>query len=148
MRCCQDRSVLHVCFQVPKLLQSNPTDVHDVVTLRYRCFGVATGHHRTQRCHETGQGFVEREQTDVLRQNIGDHSLGFSQVLLVRRDILGVQRRDFEKEKRYAALVASSEPLRILCEAVRVKSEDVSTTSYQATRLLKFFDLDGLKDLL
>jgi hypothetical protein len=44
MRRRQDRSILHVCLQIPELLEADSADVYDVVALRDWRFGVAASH--------------------------------------------------------------------------------------------------------
>ena len=60
----QRRSILHMRPQIPKLLESYTTDVHDVIALRDGCAGVVSIHERrAQRHHEADQVLVECEET-------------------------------------------------------------------------------------
>jgi hypothetical protein len=90
MRCCQNRSILHMPFQIPELLQSNPANIHNVVTLRDRSFRVATRHHGAQRRHISSQRLVQRKQPDILSQNVGKRGFRLGEVLLIRGNVLRV----------------------------------------------------------
>ena len=60
----QRRSILHMRPQIPKLLQSYTTYVHDVIALRDGRSGVVSIHERrAQRHHEADQVLVECEET-------------------------------------------------------------------------------------
>jgi hypothetical protein len=56
-------------LQVPELLQTYSANIHDIVTLRNRSFGVATRDHGAQRRHISGQRLVQGEQADILSKN-------------------------------------------------------------------------------
>lgn len=96
MRCRQNGSILHVTLQVPKLLQSDPADIHNIVTLRDGGFGVAARNHGAQRRDIARQRFVQGEQADILGQNIRHGRPRFREVFLVCGDVFRVQRRNFE----------------------------------------------------
>jgi len=50
----QSTSILHVRPQIPKLLQSHPTDIHNIIALRNRRTGMISIHQRrAQRHHES-----------------------------------------------------------------------------------------------
>jgi hypothetical protein len=114
MRRCQHRRILHVVLQVPKLLQSHPTDVDDVVALRYRCLGMFAVYGRTKGHDKACQRLVQGEQAQVLGRDFGRGQSGLGEVLFVGGDVLNIERRDAEEVDGNAASVASSEPLGIL----------------------------------
>jgi hypothetical protein len=129
-----------MALQIPKLLESNALDIHDVVALGDGRLGMVARHHRAQRRHEPRQRLVQGEQADILAvsakrglaneqtylsRDVGHRGPRFGQILLIRRDVLRVQRRDFEEEQRNAALVATPEPLWIL-QGCQLSSHDVS----------------------
>jgi hypothetical protein len=69
---------------------------------------MGTGNHGAEGRYKSGQRFVQGEQPYVLGLDLGYQSLRFGEILLIRGDILRVQRQDFEEKQRNAALVATS----------------------------------------
>lgn len=85
-----------MALEIPKLLQANTTDIHNVVALRDGRLWVAAGHHGAQRCDESCERLIQGEQAEVLGRDIGDGCQRLGEILLVGRDVLRIQRRDLE----------------------------------------------------
>jgi hypothetical protein len=110
----QGGCILHVRFEVPKLLQAHSANVDNVVALRYGRLGVLSVDGGAQRLHESDQGLIQGEQTEVLGRDLGRCGFRRSEMLLIGRDVLRVERCDFKEIDGDAALVTTAEPLGVL----------------------------------
>lgn len=105
--------------------------------------------HGAKRRNKTRKRFVKGEQAEILGGDLWRCCFRFAKGFLVRRDVLGVQRSHLEQVQRDAALIASAEPLGILGAAVRFNAAvQAQRSRYQLACLLKFFDLDGLEQVI
>lgn len=127
-------SELHMPLEIPKLLQTHPTDVDDVRAQRDGRLGVvAIRELGAQRVDEPRKVLVERKQPNQLGGCLGvvfggrRLAVGRLDGFFVASNGLAVQMPDLEEVHRNAPSVATTSPLRV-----------------QLPRLLIRFDIDGV----
>jgi len=147
-------SILHMPPQVPKLLQSYSTNIHNIITLRNGRSGVISIHQScAQRHHESCQVFVEGKEAEKFRRGLAVCScfrVGFFGGFLVRRHPFAVQMLDFVDIDRNPAAIAAAGPLWVLYnvrrEGRRRKTDVPGGVSHRTALYLwsRIVDLIGL----
>lgn len=141
MRCSKCRSILHMRSQVPKLLQANPRNIHDIIALCYGCsWMVAINERRAKWHHKTDQVLVEGKKSQELRRYVSicfgltDGSL---RRLLVCSHCFRVQMLDFENVHGNTTTITSASPLGILLEVSSGRCRRGLQTNVPASDILR-----------
>jgi hypothetical protein len=111
-------SILHMRPKIPKLLQANSANIHNIITLRNRRARVISIHQRrAQRHHESYQVFVEGEEAEEfwggLAVRFGFRTRFFGG-LFVRGHCFAVEVSDFVDVDGNPAAITAAGPLWVL----------------------------------
>lgn len=106
-------------LKIPKLLQPDLRNIHNVDRLRNRRVGIRSLDVRTKRKDECDQILVQREEPNQLWRDLGHDGRRFAGRGLVCANGFGVQTCYFKDIYRDTTFVATACPLRILVWSTR-----------------------------